>query len=165
MEAFSLSLSKAILHPSFVFHPRCKQIKLSHLCFADDLFIFAKGNVDSVQITLDELTKFEAFFDMHVNKHKTAMFLAGIEDSVKATILGMTGFSPGTLPMKYLRVPLISSKLSHSDCQPLLDKISARIQSWTSNCLSFAGRLQLISSLQHSDVLVHYVHHPEVYLL
>ena len=31
MEAFSLSLSKAVLHPSFEFHPRCKQIKLSHL--------------------------------------------------------------------------------------------------------------------------------------
>ena len=54
MEAFSLSLSKAVLHPRFDFHPKCKQIKLSHLCFADDLFLFAKGNVDSVQITLDD---------------------------------------------------------------------------------------------------------------
>ena len=150
MEAFSLSLSKAVLHPSFEFHPGCKQIKLSHLCFADDLFIFAKGNVDSVQITLDELTKFEAFSGMHVNKQKSAIFFAGIEDSVKATLLGMTGFSPGSLPMKYLGVPLISSKLSHSNCQPLLDKIMARIHSWTSNCLSFAGRLQLISSVVYS---------------
>ena len=116
MEAFSLSLSKAVLHPRFDLHPKCKQIKLSHLCFADDLFLFAKGNVDSVQITLDELAKFEAYSGMHVNKQKSAVFLAGIEDSVKATILGMTGFSLGSLPMKYLGVPLISSKLSHSDC-------------------------------------------------
>ena len=70
MEAFSLSLSKAVLHPRFDFHPKCKQIKLSRLCFADDLFLFAKSNVDSFQITLDELAKFEAFFGMHVNKQK-----------------------------------------------------------------------------------------------
>ena len=42
MEAFSRSLSKAVLHPRFDFHPKCKEIKLSHLCFADDLFLFAK---------------------------------------------------------------------------------------------------------------------------
>ena len=83
--------------------------------------------MDSVQITLDEHTKFEAFSGMQVNKQKSAVFLAGIEDSVKDTILGMTGFSLGSLPMKYLGVPLISSKLPYSGCQPLLDKIMARL--------------------------------------
>ena len=150
MEAFSRSLSKAVLHPSYDFHPRCKQIKLLHLCFADDLFLFAKGNMDSVQIMLDDLAKFEAFFGMQVNKEKSAVFLTGIHDSVKATILERTGFSLGNLPMKYLGVPLISSKLSHSDCQPLLERTMARIQSWTSSSLSFAGRLQLISSVLYS---------------
>ena len=52
--------------------------------------------------------------------------------------------------MKYLGVPLISTRLPHSDCQPLLDKILARIQSWTSRSLSYAGRLQLISSVLYS---------------
>ena len=150
MEAFSRSLSKTVLHPRFDFHQKCKEIKLSHLCFADDLFIFAKENVDSVQITMDELTKFEAFLEMQVNKQKSAVFLAGIEDNVKSTILDMTGFSLGSLPMKYLGVRLISSRLTHMDCQPLLDKIMARIQSWTSRSLSFAGRLQLICSILYS---------------
>ena len=52
--------------------------------------------------------------------------------------------------MKYLGVPLISTRLSHTNCQPLLDKIIARIQSWTSISLSFVGRLQLISSVLYS---------------
>ena len=52
---------------------------------------------------------------------------------------------------KYLGVPLISTRLSHIDCQPLLDKIIARTQSWTSRSLSFAGRLQLISSVLYCD--------------
>ena len=136
MEAFSRSLSKAVLHPKFDFHLKFKAINLSHLCFANDIFLFAKGNATSVQITIDELVKFEAFSRMQVNKQKSAMFLAGINDSVKATILNMTGFSMGSLPVKYLGVQLISSRLSHSDCQPLLDKIMARNKSWTSRSLS-----------------------------
>ena len=106
--------------------------------------------MDSVRITMDELAKFEAFSGMQVNKQKSAMVLSAIDDSVKDAILDMTGFRLGSLPMKYLGVPLISSKLSHSDCQPLLDKIIARIQSWTSCSLSFPGRLQLISSVLYS---------------
>ena len=150
VEAFSRSFSRAVLLSNFDFHPRCKQINLSHLCFANDLFLFTKGNVDSVRITMDELAKFEAFSGMQVNKQKSVVFLAAIDDSVRDAILDMTGFRLGSLPMKYLGVPLISSKLSHSDCQPLLDKIIARIQSWTTSSLSFAGRLQLISSLLYS---------------
>ena len=29
-------------------------LSILHLCFADDLFLFAKGNMDNVQITLDK---------------------------------------------------------------------------------------------------------------
>ena len=52
--------------------------------------------------------------------------------------------------MKYLGVPLISTRLSHCDCQPLLEKIMAKIQSWTSRALSYAGRLQLIGYMLYS---------------
>ena len=99
---------------------------------------------------MDELARFEVFSGMQVNNQKSTVFFAGIDDSVKANILDMTGFSLGNLPMKYLGLPLISARLFHSDCQPLLDKIMARIQSWTSSSLSFAGRLQLISSVLYS---------------
>ena len=32
-------------HPQYRFHPLCKTIKLSHLCFADELILFSKGDV------------------------------------------------------------------------------------------------------------------------
>ena len=106
MEAFSRSLSMAVLHPSFDFHPKCKAINLSHLCFADDIFLFAKGNATSEQIVMDELAKFETFSGLQVNKQKSAVFLAGVNNSVKATILSTTGFSLGSMPVKYLGVLL-----------------------------------------------------------
>ena len=72
----------AVLHPRFDFHPKCKAIILSHLCFADNIFLFAKGNATSVQITMDELAKFETFSGLQVNKQKIVVFLDGINDSV-----------------------------------------------------------------------------------
>jgi len=56
----------------------------------------------------------------------------------------------GQLHVRYLGVPLISSNLSAADCRMLMEKISGRLDSWTSKKLSFAGRLQLISSVLYS---------------
>jgi hypothetical protein len=51
----------------------------------------------------------------------------------------------GRLPVRYLGVPLITKRLSTADCEGLLAKFTARIDSWCVKHLSFAGRLQLIS--------------------
>jgi hypothetical protein len=56
----------------------------------------------------------------------------------------------GHFPVRYLGVPLISTKLSSADCIPLISKISSRIDSWLSKHLSYAGRLQLLSSILYS---------------
>lgn len=56
----------------------------------------------------------------------------------------------GKLPVRYLGVPLISSKLSVADCESLLGKILGRINSWMSKHLSSAGRLQLLSPVLYS---------------
>ena len=116
----------------------------------DDIFLFAGGTSSSVQVIMDEINKFENFSGLQVNKQKSSIFLAGVNVDVKNDILDITGYCLGSLPMKYLGVPLISTRLSHCDCQPLLDKLLARIQAWTRRSLSYAGRLQLISSVLYN---------------
>jgi hypothetical protein len=56
----------------------------------------------------------------------------------------------GSLPVRYLGVPLISSKLSSTNCRVLLERINGRIDSWLSRNLSYARRLQLLSSVMYS---------------
>lgn len=45
-------LSRLLKEPGkvgvFNFHPKCKKVKLIHLCFTDDLFIFTHGDLDSI---------------------------------------------------------------------------------------------------------------------
>nr|XP_043619783.1 uncharacterized protein LOC122591588 [Erigeron canadensis] len=54
-------------------------------------------------------------------------------------------FDEGTLPVRYLGVPLISTKLVYKDCKILIEKMDKRIIDWRNKSLSFAGRLQLIN--------------------
>ncbi|KAL0285311.1 UNVERIFIED_CONTAM: hypothetical protein Sradi_7176200 [Sesamum radiatum] len=60
------------------------------------------------------------------------------------------GFQEGTLPITYLGVPLVASRLSIADCQPLLHKLDSRLASWGQHNLSLAGRMQLIKSVLSS---------------
>ncbi|GKG09035.1 hypothetical protein Tco_0334867, partial [Tanacetum coccineum] len=53
----------------------------------------------------------------------------------------------GKLSMKYLGVPLLAKCLRISNCKQLVDKVKDRIGDWKNRFLSYAGRLQLISSV------------------
>lgn len=50
VEYLSRVLNKMALLPNFRFHPMCKRLRMKSLIFADDLMIFCKGNISSVQI-------------------------------------------------------------------------------------------------------------------
>jgi hypothetical protein len=47
----------------------------------------------------------------------------------------------GTLPIKYLGVPLHYEKLSREDIQPLVDKMLKKLAGWRGRLLSYAGKL------------------------
>jgi hypothetical protein len=60
MEGLSLLLGDAVSSNSqFDFHPRCRKLKLNHLCFVDDLLIFSAASIRSVKVIKDVLDDFE----------------------------------------------------------------------------------------------------------
>ena len=50
MDVLSKLLDAATTYGVFSYHPKCKRIRLTHLYFADDLMIFTKGNMESIEI-------------------------------------------------------------------------------------------------------------------
>nr|GEW87841.1 hypothetical protein [Tanacetum cinerariifolium] len=56
----------------------------------------------------------------------------------------------GRFPVKYLGVPLVSSRLIYRDCNELIEKVQRRVNDWKNKSLSTAGRLQLIQSVVSS---------------
>lgn len=47
----------------------------------------------------------------------------------------------GALPVKYLGVPLISTRLRIYDCKILVKKFMMKIKCWTNRWLSYTGRV------------------------
>lgn len=150
MEVFSKMMadySKA--DSGFKFHSRCSRLKLTHLCFADDLLLFFEASLLSLNIVKSALMEFERISGLKANSTKNSFFCSGISTRMKNSLLNSLQME-GKLPVWYLGVPLISSRLSAADCRMLIEKITSRIDSWTSKNLSFAGRLQLLSSVLFS---------------
>lgn len=46
--------------------------------------------------------------------------------------------------MRYLCVPLSTSRIFLADCQSLLDKVEKKLSGWKAKILSYAGKLELI---------------------
>jgi hypothetical protein len=63
MEIFSKLMKEAALGSEFRFHPKCHAIKLSHLCFADDVLIFSEASLPSVEKVNLVLMEFAALSD------------------------------------------------------------------------------------------------------
>ncbi|CAL1400364.1 unnamed protein product [Linum trigynum] len=65
----------------------------------------------------------------------------------KQKALQLSGFAKEILPVRYLGMPLISGKLPSNETDKLVALIMKKIHSWRSKKLSYAGRLQLVTSV------------------
>lgn len=143
----SLMLNKAAADMRFNYHNNCSSSRLTHLCFADDLLIFMDGSWDSLQAVLQVLNEFEKRSGLAVSVHKTSFFASGLSAAETDLIQVSTGMPMGTLPVRYLGVPLCTKKLTLLNCEGLLQQIKCKFSSWSSRALSFAGRLLLIKTV------------------
>ncbi|KAG7587392.1 Reverse transcriptase domain [Arabidopsis thaliana x Arabidopsis arenosa] len=147
MNVLSRKIDKAFHDKRIGFHPNCKQMKLTHLCFADDLMVFVEGNKKSIEGALEVFDEFAVHSGLKISLEKSTLYMAGVSTNVKEEILEQFPFEYGSLPVRYLGLPLLTKKMTATDYLPLLEKIRSQISSWTARTLSFAGRLQLISSV------------------
>ncbi|XP_039065800.1 uncharacterized protein LOC120211293 [Hibiscus syriacus] len=74
------------------------------------------------------------------------IFCKGNVDSIMG-VLSISGFIKGSLPVRYLSIPLVTCKLTEKDYVVLIDKIKQRLHHWSARNLSYAGKLELIRSV------------------
>lgn len=148
MQVLTIMLKKRISEDrSFKFHAKCENLGISHLCFADDLFLFSHGDPWSVQILKDSLDEFGAASGLWPNEEKSNVFYCQVSNENKMLINNIMRFEVGCLPVNYLGVPLVTTRLWHADCSSLIDQVKGKIQQWQNNWLTYAGRLQLALSV------------------
>lgn len=75
MDYFTRLLRRNGTDPKFSYHPKCKKLGLIQLGFVDDLMLFCKANVDSLQVINKTLQQFSALSGLQVNIAKSSIFL------------------------------------------------------------------------------------------
>lgn len=145
LEVFSQMLNTRYRDGSIGYHPRTADPEVTHLAFADDIMIFFDGEKKSLENIVETMDVFATWSGLRMNKDKTEIFVCGLNQA-ETTDLTALGFHLGSMPIRYLGLPLMHRKLRITDYRPLLQKISAKLTAWSVKKLSYAGRAQLISS-------------------
>ncbi|GJS20998.1 RNA-directed DNA polymerase, eukaryota, reverse transcriptase zinc-binding domain protein [Tanacetum coccineum] len=107
----------------FKYHFGCKEMKITHLCFADDLMVFCHGDYKSAKVIKKTIEEFSDYSGLHPNLNKSTIFFRGVCEQERSVIINTVKFHVGKLPMKYLGVPLLAKCLGVADCKILVDKI------------------------------------------
>jgi hypothetical protein len=92
------------------------------------------------------LMLFEKVSSMKINIHKSEFIHVHLEKGQIHEIAHILNCPVGTLPFKYLGVPLYFEKLKREDLQPMVDKMLKRVVGWRGELLVYSSRLVLIKS-------------------
>ncbi|XP_021994181.1 uncharacterized protein LOC110890840 [Helianthus annuus] len=131
MEVLTLILNKHVaISNDFRFHNKCEKQKIINLCFANDLFLFARGDHKSAGVIMATINEFRSLSGLVPSMTKSTIFFGNVTDQAKARILSIMSFEEGALPVRYLGVPLISTRLKYKDCKRLVESMEARITDW-----------------------------------
>nr|XP_009757025.1 PREDICTED: uncharacterized protein LOC104209942 [Nicotiana sylvestris] len=118
MEYLSKSLKELTKKAEFHYHPRCSKLAITHLCFADDLLLFARGDLSSV-VTMEHcFNQFSAASGLKANLGKSSIYFGGVSRGDREKMVQELG---------------------------LLEV--ARISAWTAKKLSYGGRVQLVQTV------------------
>ncbi|KAL2246952.1 UNVERIFIED_CONTAM: hypothetical protein Sindi_2547500 [Sesamum indicum] len=148
MEVLQLGLLQLIDQDElFSFHWKCDTARVFQLGFADDVLLFCHADMDSIRVFKTGLDRFAEWSGLWLNEDKSHLIISRSAQGLREEMMTVLGFQEGILPMKYLGLPLLSSRLTISDCRPLLLKIDKRIAGWEGISLSYAGRVQIIKSV------------------
>ncbi|GJX70394.1 RNA-directed DNA polymerase, eukaryota, reverse transcriptase zinc-binding domain protein [Tanacetum coccineum] len=115
MEVFSLIMQREIdREPLFQYHFGCKNLKVSHVCFADDLLVMCHGDATFVSVIKKALDEFSTCSGLLPNNSKSTVFFGSINKLECSAISNILPLVTGKLPVRYLGVPLIAKRMGAS---------------------------------------------------
>lgn len=132
-------MKNKIMNSIFSFHPKCEHTELSSLAFDDDLFILSQMVANSTTPVRETLQEFQNLSGLSPNLQKNENFTSGIFRQEKTRLSEVFCISLVSLPIRYLGFPLVSEKISYTDCRRLLDMLASRVQTWTTKYFQMEG--------------------------
>ena len=120
-------------------------VRISHLLFANDTILFCDASREQLLSIRLALSCFQAFTGLKVNVGKSEIVPVGEVNNL-AELASISHCRVGSLPMKYLGMPLGTSFKTALIWNPILEKMEKKLLGWKRLYLSKGGRLTLLRS-------------------
>nr|ABW81175.1 non-LTR retrotransposon transposase [Arabidopsis cebennensis] len=124
---------------------------LSHICFADDLILFAEASVAQIRVVRKVLEKFCIASGQKVSLEKSKIFFSqNVHRDLEKFISDESGIKSTKELGKYLGMPVLQKRINKDTFGEILLRVSSRLAGWKGRMLSLAGRLTLTKSVLSS---------------
>ncbi|GJY41406.1 RNA-directed DNA polymerase, eukaryota, reverse transcriptase zinc-binding domain protein [Tanacetum coccineum] len=93
MECFTLMMERNVKkNPNFQYPFRCKSMKITHVCSADDLLVLYHGDDESVKVVRDYIDEIRECSGLLPNFNKSIIFFSSVKDEVQEEIMKVLPF-------------------------------------------------------------------------
>jgi hypothetical protein len=120
---------------------------VSILQYADDTIIFMEHDTEKAVNMKLILCIFEQLSGLKINFHKSELFCFGQANEMETQYRNFFGCEVGSLPIRYIGIPVHYRKLKNSEWNPVECRFGAKLGCWRSKLLSYGDRLILINSV------------------
>ena len=129
-----------------------KGIKYLLSQFADDLDLFLKSNVRSLNVAIDTIMEFCRYTGMRMNMEKTTVYRIGSVRFSNARLYTRHQLHWATSPINILGVLVTHQleKLSALNYDNLINEMENQLQAWKKRGLSLIDKIQVINTLMYS---------------
>ena len=117
------------------------------LQYADDTTFFIQGSEIAARTLCLLMEFFTDFSGLQLNRAKSMIVGFGLSAEELSQCAEILATPIGTLPIRYLGLPLTDRRLRTQDWQPVMAKVESRLGGWRGRLLSRGGSLILVKSV------------------
>ena len=117
------------------------------LQYADDTIFFIEGSVAATEKVSALLDLFSDFSGLSLNRAKSTFIGFGMSAEERDRCARILDTPTGSLPIRYLGLPLVEGRITTREWQPVLEAMERRLGGWRARLLSRGGRLVLLKSV------------------
>ncbi|KAG7591719.1 Ribonuclease H-like superfamily [Arabidopsis thaliana x Arabidopsis arenosa] len=124
---------------------------ISHICFADDLILFAEASVSQIRVIRRVLENFCRASGQKVSLEKSKIYFSeNVHRDLEKLISDESGIKSTKDLGKYLGMPVLQKQINKNTFGEVLERVSTRLSGWKGRMLSQAGRLTLTKAVLSS---------------